>query len=266
MARALGTDAFDAVTAMLNLAQPGGTQLPMGFVIELDLGEPGLSDAQIAALPRHTPTTASDVCSICLESPVGQVSVALPCQHSFHEACVVQWLRESTQCPNCRAEVAPAATESDADDTDSDTSADTQSESVSEMETESDFEPPRPATRRRRTLADLRPTRRNGQSQPSQRGRTQDRHNERTTFRRTIGSRDLYRVLSRHGVTDRFDSNDDLMDALHEYATADDLRMLLATAGLDIDLQDSDDDDVDSSDDDYFEVLFECVCRVVRLR
>jgi transcription elongation factor Elf1 len=43
-------------------------------------------------------------CTICLEKNVG-VIVKLPCEHEFHEECVVEWLKMQDTCPSCRMKV-----------------------------------------------------------------------------------------------------------------------------------------------------------------
>lgn len=43
-------------------------------------------------------------CTICFEDlKVGPV-IVLPCDHKFHELCVVRWAQYNMSCPNCRAE------------------------------------------------------------------------------------------------------------------------------------------------------------------
>ncbi|KAJ8644481.1 hypothetical protein MRB53_006229 [Persea americana] len=42
-------------------------------------------------------------CPICLEEFLDDTEVyQLPCQHFFHGACIVKWLRRSSCCPYCR--------------------------------------------------------------------------------------------------------------------------------------------------------------------
>jgi E3 ubiquitin-protein ligase RNF115/126 len=45
-------------------------------------------------------------CGICIEEfkATDQV-VQLPCKHSYHENCGVQWLEINNKCPKCRAEL-----------------------------------------------------------------------------------------------------------------------------------------------------------------
>ncbi|ETW03102.1 hypothetical protein H310_05528 [Aphanomyces invadans] len=48
-------------------------------------------------------------CSICLEpwdcTPNLPPTVKLPCDHVFHEDCVMVWVRQSVKCPVCRAPI-----------------------------------------------------------------------------------------------------------------------------------------------------------------
>jgi E3 ubiquitin-protein ligase RNF115/126 len=54
------------------------------------------------------PTLEKD-CAVCkeqfkleTEDPDEQVVVSLPCQHIFHEGCILPWLKSSGTCPVCR--------------------------------------------------------------------------------------------------------------------------------------------------------------------
>ncbi|CEG40318.1 kazal-like serine protease inhibitor domain and phox-like domain-containing protein [Plasmopara halstedii] len=52
---------------------------------------------------------SNECCSICLsewddEDCGGMNVVKLPCEHAFHEECLLEWLQGSTHCPMCREE------------------------------------------------------------------------------------------------------------------------------------------------------------------
>lgn len=42
------------------------------------------------------------ICSICHESWQGESLAVAPCQHIFHEDCLMMWHRKSRDCPLCR--------------------------------------------------------------------------------------------------------------------------------------------------------------------
>ncbi|MBX7067120.1 MAG: hypothetical protein K1X28_07805 [Parachlamydiales bacterium] len=43
-------------------------------------------------------------CVICHDSEAGAMQ-ALPCAHTFHEACIQPWLNQRGTCPTCRFQV-----------------------------------------------------------------------------------------------------------------------------------------------------------------
>jgi hypothetical protein len=60
--------------------------LPKKKIEKEDLGEDGKAE-----------------CSICMDNvEIGTEVTFLPCNHWFHEACVVAWLKEHDTCPHCR--------------------------------------------------------------------------------------------------------------------------------------------------------------------
>ncbi|CAI5464285.1 unnamed protein product [Closterium sp. Yama58-4] len=81
----------------------------------------GLAQATINALPRVAYSTKSplrrgeDMCAICqLEYEEGEELLLLPpCHHSYHEACVLQWLGRNKVCPVCKEESARRQEEPD---------------------------------------------------------------------------------------------------------------------------------------------------------
>ena len=49
-------------------------------------------------------------CAVCkeqfkldTEDPDEQIIITLPCQHPFHEPCILPWLKNSGTCPVCRS-------------------------------------------------------------------------------------------------------------------------------------------------------------------
>ncbi|XP_024398060.1 uncharacterized protein [Physcomitrium patens] len=64
----------------------------------------GVPESTIANLPTHTVSrSAGDICIVCLSEMVeGEEVMVLPCVHSFHLACIRQWLLQSTCCPTCK--------------------------------------------------------------------------------------------------------------------------------------------------------------------
>jgi len=61
-----------------------------------------------ALVPLEASLTNSDtsICAICLDPLSGRGScVALPCAHSFHRVCTVEWLVRKPFCPLCRQRV-----------------------------------------------------------------------------------------------------------------------------------------------------------------
>lgn len=60
----------------------------------------------IASLPRFTFDEASlkesqfDDCAVCKEDFVaGDLAMRLPCEHVYHEDCLVPWLKTNGSCP-----------------------------------------------------------------------------------------------------------------------------------------------------------------------
>jgi hypothetical protein len=68
-----------------------------------------LSHEEAEALPRmYFDTPELQVCSICQEDfRRGMLLTRLGCGHAFHVNCLVTWVRQSAQCPNCRAQIQP---------------------------------------------------------------------------------------------------------------------------------------------------------------
>lgn len=68
----------------------------------------GLSEEQISELPRRQLSEGEDMgtvttCAICQDTykPLDEI-LNLTCNHQFHSACVIPWLRKVASCPICR--------------------------------------------------------------------------------------------------------------------------------------------------------------------
>ncbi|KAG0513852.1 hypothetical protein BDA96_10G139000 [Sorghum bicolor] len=74
-------------------------------------GRRGLSPGELVTLPCHdfkaADGEAAGDCAVCLEAfQAGDRCRQLPrCEHCFHAECVDSWLRKSSKCPVCRADV-----------------------------------------------------------------------------------------------------------------------------------------------------------------
>jgi len=75
-------------------------------------------EAKIKELPREVLVLGSPLlekdCAVCkdqfkleTEDPEEQVVVTLPCQHPFHQPCILPWLQSSGTCPVCRYALVP---------------------------------------------------------------------------------------------------------------------------------------------------------------
>ena len=44
-------------------------------------------------------------CAICLEDFEREEVVVTPCNHMFHEECIIPWVNGNDQCPVCRSAI-----------------------------------------------------------------------------------------------------------------------------------------------------------------
>ncbi|KAK4267868.1 hypothetical protein QN277_024594 [Acacia crassicarpa] len=61
--------------------------------------------ASLKKMEKFTGNIKTSTCSICLEAfdnQDGEDVLALPCDHFFHNNCIVGWLKTSHTCPLCR--------------------------------------------------------------------------------------------------------------------------------------------------------------------
>lgn len=124
------------------------------------VGQEPASEEQLSRLPlasfRPQCFEGSQQCSVCLEAyDVGDVVTTLPCNHYYHNTCIIRWLQQCGTCPVCRqsltaADEAAAAGRADSDAelllSASSQQPDTQEENLTvvtvAMETASDVEVP----------------------------------------------------------------------------------------------------------------------------
>ncbi|KAF6202158.1 hypothetical protein GE061_004556 [Apolygus lucorum] len=87
-----------------------------------DSGPEGLGYHEILQIPKVTISLdqlkeRSLQCSVCLEElQVNEVAKKLPCEHYYHERCIVPWLELRSTCPDCRRNLVPESHDSDTED------------------------------------------------------------------------------------------------------------------------------------------------------
>ncbi|GFP95483.1 E3 ubiquitin protein ligase rie1 [Phtheirospermum japonicum] len=79
--------------------------------------------------------TLMDECSICLRAPmIGAQISSLPCNHTFHNGCIVRWLLKRKLCPICRFKIVEEEEEEEEDDDDDDDDDEDEDEEEEEEE------------------------------------------------------------------------------------------------------------------------------------
>ena len=67
----------------------------------------GLTQPAMDRLPREL-CTEECTCVVCQEDlRVGDLCISLPCGHTFHESCLLHWVRRRNSCPTCRRQASP---------------------------------------------------------------------------------------------------------------------------------------------------------------
>lgn len=88
------------------LQQSGFDELLMG--LDQDRLPPPASKELIKSLKSRLVTEDDEKCAICLvpnEDLNGQKFLKLPCNHEFHDTCILPWLEKTNSCPMCRQEM-----------------------------------------------------------------------------------------------------------------------------------------------------------------
>lgn len=69
---------------------------------------PPASKEVVKNLKSRLVTSNDEKCAICLlpnENLDGQTYLNLPCNHEFHDTCILPWLEKTNSCPMCRQEM-----------------------------------------------------------------------------------------------------------------------------------------------------------------
>ena len=71
--------------------------------------------SQGAGSMADTDEDEHDLCAVCLCTyEPDDVLIRLPCNHLFHERCVARWLSQDSSCPQCRFQLMPTPTATEA--------------------------------------------------------------------------------------------------------------------------------------------------------
>lgn len=117
------TDYFDELNCQpIDETQTGSHQLMLmvrylqqsGYDELLNMGgdqdqlPPPASKEIVKNLQSRLVTVEDEKCAICLlpnENLSGQKFMKLPCNHEFHDTCILPWLEKTNSCPMCRQEM-----------------------------------------------------------------------------------------------------------------------------------------------------------------
>lgn len=111
---------LNGTRAQIRMISRGLMRLLAEFIEEQQLQQnrnqrAGLTEEQINALPIekfYAPIIVgpeeAETCSICIDEFKGEQDLRrLPCNHRFHKNCIDEWLKISSLCPNCKADIIP---------------------------------------------------------------------------------------------------------------------------------------------------------------
>lgn len=92
-------EALDRIITQLMEANPSSNAAPPA-------SEAAIEKLQKKKLDREMMGDGKAECTICIDDmKLGDEVTVLPCNHWFHEECVVLWLKEHNTCPICRAPI-----------------------------------------------------------------------------------------------------------------------------------------------------------------
>ena len=96
----------------------------MNYIMQNDpnkYGNPPASKNSVETLEKITVTEENrerilkeceNCCAVCKdEFEIEQELLIMPCKHTFHDECILPWLKERNSCPTCRRELPTDDTE-----------------------------------------------------------------------------------------------------------------------------------------------------------
>ena len=65
--------------------------------------EESIMGLEVVRIDERSVDLAGEACAVCLnEFSIGSEARRMPCSHTYHQDCIVQWLGRSNMCPMCR--------------------------------------------------------------------------------------------------------------------------------------------------------------------
>ncbi|CRK95357.1 CLUMA_CG008638, isoform A [Clunio marinus] len=93
---------------MLRYLRQSGFDALLNMNMNDDRLPPAASKELVKNLESRHVTEDDEKCAICLlpnENLNGQKFLKLPCNHEFHDSCILPWLERTNSCPMCRQEM-----------------------------------------------------------------------------------------------------------------------------------------------------------------
>nr|XP_023886641.1 E3 ubiquitin-protein ligase RNF181-like [Quercus suber]POE68271.1 e3 ubiquitin-protein ligase ring1 [Quercus suber] len=65
--------------------------------------EESIMGLEVVRIEERSVDLAGEACAVCLnEFSIGSEARRMPCSHTYHQDCIIQWLGRSNMCPMCR--------------------------------------------------------------------------------------------------------------------------------------------------------------------
>mmetsp|Transcript_28354 Transcript_28354/g.47062 ORF Transcript_28354/g.47062 Transcript_28354/m.47062 type:complete len:319 (+) Transcript_28354:122-1078(+) len=78
-----------------------GTENVAPATVEIHIEQPSIH-APAAEASVQRPADSAEECVICFAALAEQTEQTLPCNHTFHQSCIREWLEKDGRCPVCR--------------------------------------------------------------------------------------------------------------------------------------------------------------------